>query len=43
MSVEVRPVDDDGTWNGYLEHAATPTAFRFSSGTSPTHFRRQHP
>jgi len=27
MSIEVRPVDDDGTWNGYLEHAATPTAF----------------
>lgn len=27
MSIEVRPVEDDATWNGYLEHAPTPTPF----------------
>ncbi|MXR40352.1 GNAT family N-acetyltransferase [Halobaculum sp. WSA2] len=27
MSIEVRRVDDDERWNGYLEHATTPTPF----------------
>ncbi|MFC7068821.1 GNAT family N-acetyltransferase [Halobaculum lipolyticum] len=27
MSIEIRSVDDDETWNGYLDHARTPTPF----------------
>ncbi|MFC7137893.1 lipid II:glycine glycyltransferase FemX [Halobaculum litoreum] len=27
MSIEIREVTDDETWNGYLDHAATPTPF----------------
>ncbi|QZP39692.1 GNAT family N-acetyltransferase [Halobaculum magnesiiphilum] len=30
MSIEVRPVDDDERWNGYLEHAPTPTPFHYA-------------
>ncbi|MFC7098949.1 GNAT family N-acetyltransferase [Halobaculum marinum] len=27
MSIEIRPVEDDETWNSYLEHACTATPF----------------
>lgn len=30
MSIEVRPVADDETWNGYLSHAPTPTPFHYA-------------
>lgn len=30
MSIEVRPVDDDGRWNSYLEHAPSPTPFHYA-------------
>mgnify|MGYP002762049254 CR=1 FL=1 len=30
MSIEVRPVEDAEQWNGYLDHAPTPTPFHYA-------------